>query len=336
MALVFGISCAPNRPGEFMKWCEAAEGCAFDRVGVVDSQAIYRELYVSCSAGLLATKSVKIGPRVTNSLTRHITVTASGLATLAELGGSRVFVGLGTGFTALVNIGLRSARLAELEEFVHALRGLLSGETVLYQGAELRLSWSKVRMPIYIAAHGPKTLELAGRCADGVVVATGVGEGVVEDAYAAIARGASQAGRRLEELDIWWGLSAHVAESKEKALQEIRMLLASKATNLASYPNQNKHVPEQYREALDRIHRNYNPWEHQKPGADKINARLVSESGLEEYLARRFAIAGTPEDCMMSLEWMEKLGVRKIWLNAHFEDKIGFMKEWSKQIMPYI
>ncbi len=336
MALVFGISFAPNQTRDFVEWCAAAEEYGFDRVGVVDSQTIYRELYVSCSAGLLATKAVKIGPRVTNSLTRHITVTASALATLAELGGSRLFVGFGTGFTALVNIGLRSVKLAALEEFVHALRRLLSGETVLYQGAESRLSWSKVGMPIYIAAHGPKTLELAGRCADGVVVATGVGEEVVEDAYAAIARGASQAGRRLEELDIWWGLSAQVAQNREKALREIRMLLASKATNLASYPDQNKHVPEQYRDALDRIHQNYNPWEHQKSGAEKINARLVRESGLEEYLARRFAIAGNPDECMASLQWMEKLGVRKIWLNAHFEDKIGFMKNWSKEIMPYV
>ena len=77
MALSFGISFAPNHPKEVAEWCRVSEDCGFERVGLVDSQSIYRELYVSCTAGLQATKSITIGPRVTNALTRHPTVTAS-------------------------------------------------------------------------------------------------------------------------------------------------------------------------------------------------------------------------------------------------------------------
>jgi 5,10-methylenetetrahydromethanopterin reductase len=332
MALTFGISFAPNHPEEVAAWCRAAEDCGFERVGLVDSQSIYRELYVSCTAGLLSTRSVKIGPRVTNALTRHPSVTASALATMAELAPGRVFAGIGTGDSALINIGLRPIKLAALGEFVSCVRALTRGERVLYQGSEIRLTWSAVEMPIYVSAHGPKTLEFSGRCANGVIYGDGVGKEIVADALSAVNRGATNAGRRAEDVDIWWGLCGNVANSRKEALAQIKMLLAAKANHLARFPDQNKHVPPEFRAVLERIHDSYSYVEHQKPG-DTTNARLVNESGLEDYLAGRYAIAGTPEDCLERLSQLEEMGVRKIWLNVHFDDKIGFMKRWNREVM---
>jgi 5,10-methylenetetrahydromethanopterin reductase len=332
MALTFGISFAPNHPKAVAEWCRAAEDCGFERVGLVDSQAIYRELYVTCTAGLLASKSIKIGPRVTNALTRHPTVTAAALVSMAELAPGRVFAGVGTGDSALINIGLKPIKLAALGEFVHCLRGLMRGERVQYQGSEYHLTWSGIDIPIYVSAHGPKTLEFAGQQADGVIYGDGVGKEIVADALSAVGRGASKAARRADDVDIWWGLCGNVADSREEALGQIKMLLAAKANHLARFPAQNKHVPPEFRDLLDRIHKGYSYLEHQKPG-ETTNARLVSESGLESYLAGRYAIAGTPEHCLMRLSELEEMGVRKIWLNVHFEDKIGFMKRWSRDVM---
>ena len=94
MALSFGISFAPNHPREVSEWCRASEEAGFERIGIVDSQAIYRELYISCVAGMQATESIQLGPRVTNALTRHPTVTASALLTLNEFTGAS-FCGAG-------------------------------------------------------------------------------------------------------------------------------------------------------------------------------------------------------------------------------------------------
>jgi 5,10-methylenetetrahydromethanopterin reductase len=329
----FGISFAPNHPQEFAEWSRASEDAGFERVGVVDSQAIYRELYLSCAAGVQATRSIQLGPRVTNALTRHPTVTASAMLTLNELAPGRVFVGLGTGDSAVFNIGLKPVKLAALAEFTASLRALMRGESVQYQGHEQKITWGKADIPIYIAGHGPKTLELAGQFADGVVVGTGVGEEVVRDAYARIGAGAARAGRKLEDLDIWWGLSAHIGSSREEALSVIRMMLAAKANHLARFPEQDKQVPPQYREILESIHKGYNYLEHQKPGEKTKNASMVRESGLENYLADRYAIAGTPEDCLATIARMHDQGVRKIWLNVHFEDKLGFIRRWGKEVM---
>ena len=328
MALSFGISFAPNHPREVSEWCRASEEAGFERIGMVDSQAIYRELYISCVAGMQATQSIQLGPRVTNALTRHPTVTASALLTLNELAPGRVFAGLGTGDSAVFNIGLKPVKLAVLGEFTACLRALLRGESTNYQGHELKLTWGKADIPIYIAGHGPKTLELAGEYADGVIVGTGVGDDVVRHAYASISAGAARAGRKLDDLDVWWALSAYIGNSRDEALSVIRMLLAAKANHLARFPEQNKQVPPEYKDILERIHKGYNYLEHQKPGAGTTNAALVRESGLESYLADRYAIVGTADDCLATIERMAGYGVKKIWLNVHFDDKLGFIRRW--------
>jgi 5,10-methylenetetrahydromethanopterin reductase len=335
MALTFGVSFAPNHPKEVAEWCRAAEDCGFERVGLVDSQSIYRELYVTCTAGLQATSRIQVGPRVTNALTRHPSVTASALVTMAELSNGRVFAGIGTGDSALINIGMKPVKLAALGEFLSTIRALMHGETVARNGSEMRITWGKADVPIYVSAHGPKTLEFAGRNAEGVIYGDGVGQEVVNDALRSVATGASAAGRRSEDIDVWWGLCGNIGESREKALAEVRMLLAAKANHLARFPEQNKHVPPEFRGVLDRIHQSYSYLEHQKPG-ETTNSRLVKESGLEDYLAGRYAIAGTPEQCRARVYELERMGVRKIWLNVHFEDKIGFMEKWSREVIAKI
>ena len=109
---------------------------------------------------------------------------------------------------------------------------------------------------------------------------------------------------------------------------QIRMLLAAKANHLARFPEQDKQVPPEYKDILERIHKGYNYLEHQKPGAGTTNAALVRESGLESYLADRYAIVGTVDDCLATLERMAGYGVNKIWLNVHFDDKLGFIRRW--------
>ena len=131
----------------------------------------------------------------------------------------------------------------------------------------------------------------------------------------------------------WWGLCGNVGNTKEEALAQIKMLLAAKANHLARFPEQDKHVPSQFREVLHRIHKGYSYLEHQKPGESTTNARLVNESGLENYLADRYAIVGTAEECVVRLQKLKEWGVQKIWLNVHFENKLAFMGRWSQEVM---
>ena len=58
---------------------------------------------------------------------------------------------------------------------------LLGLSTVLVNGA---LMWAAYRTPVWVAANGPKTMRMAGRVADGVIVGLGVDEAAVRDAVA--------------------------------------------------------------------------------------------------------------------------------------------------------
>ena len=332
MSLSFAIGFAPGHPREFSDSCRAAEDLGFEKIGVVDSQSIYRDVYLSCAVAAQATSHVIVGPRVTNPVTRHITTTASALLTLEELAPGRVFAGVGTGDSSLANIGMRPVKLAALGEFVHSLRKLLQGETIEHQGAPVKLNWGKSNLPIYVAAHGPKALELAGAVGNAVIVGTGVGKEIVREALDALSRGAARSGRSLQSLDVWWHLGANVAHSREEAIAGIRFNLASKANHLIRFPSREKHIPENCRQALERIHRGYNYLEHLRSGAFGVNAQLVRDSGVEDYLADRYAVVGTPDECLVRLAQLRNWGISKIWLNTYSEDKIEFMEQWSKSV----
>jgi 5,10-methylenetetrahydromethanopterin reductase len=333
MSLSFAIGFAPGQPREVIDCCRAAEDLGFEKVGVVDSQSVYRDVYVSCALALQATSRIVLGPRVTNPVTRHITTTASALLTLNELAPGRVFAGVGTGDSSLVNIGMRPVKISALAEFIGSLRKLLQGETVEHQSVPLKLSWGKSSLPIYVAAHGPRALELAGAVADGVIVGTGVGKEIVQDALEVLSRGAGQAGRSLKSLDIWWHLGANLAASRGEAIAGIRFNLASKVNHLMRVRGREKHLPVACLDALARIQRGYNYLEHLQPSASGANARLVRESGIEDYLADRYAVVGTSDECLSRVRQLRDWGISKIWLNTYNEDKIGFMARWSTEVL---
>ena len=68
----------------------------------------------------------------------------------------------------------------------------------------MRMTWGRGRIPIYLAASGPRMLELAGEIADGVIINTGLAPDIVRDSIARVRTGAEEAGRRLEDVDLWW------------------------------------------------------------------------------------------------------------------------------------
>ena len=119
----------------------------------------------------LNTSRVRLGPLVTNPLTRHLVVTASAISSVDELSGGRAILGLGSGDSAIYTIGAPPATLAGLEDAVVTLGPAhrAASRSTAAAGA-WQVHRSTRRVPVYLAAEGPRTLELAGRVADGVIV----------------------------------------------------------------------------------------------------------------------------------------------------------------------
>ena len=175
----FGFSVTPGPAGGVASEMAEAEALGYRRIGVWDSPALFREPWVTLAAVAAHTRRVAIGPWVTNPLSRHPVVTASAAASVDDLAPGRVYIGIGSGGTGVWHLGLRTASLTRLEEYVLAVRSLLEEGVATYDGETVRLEWAKRRIPIILSAHCPQSLRLAGRVADGVVAGLGVTPEVV-------------------------------------------------------------------------------------------------------------------------------------------------------------
>jgi 5,10-methylenetetrahydromethanopterin reductase len=190
----FGFSVTPGPPDGVAAEAAEAEAMGFDRIGVWDSPALFREPWVTLGAMARATERVRLGTWVTNPLSRHPVVTASAAATVDDLAPGRVSIGIGAGGTGVWHLGMKTAGLDDLEEYVLAVRALLAEGEAEYRGETVRLPWAAGRrIPIVVSAHGPRALRTAGKVGDGVIVGLGVTPEVVSGSLALVEEGARAA-----------------------------------------------------------------------------------------------------------------------------------------------
>ena len=200
----FGAGLFPTEPlSKMIHLAKLSEELGYSHVWVGDSHLIWGEAYVNMAAVALNTTKVKIGTGVTNPLTRHPSVVASAYATLEEYSPGRMIVGIGLGDSSVETMGMKPAKLTYFEETMQQMRRLLAGEEVQLETGKIHLLHPcKGKVPIYIAASGPKMLELSGRIADGIIVLVGVADEYIAHAKEKIAAGAKAAGRKLEDINL--------------------------------------------------------------------------------------------------------------------------------------
>ena len=328
----FGVVLLPESLTEFAPLCREVDEHGFDWLGVADSQSVFRELYVALTLAALNTSRVRLGPLVTNPLTRHLVVTASAVASVDELSGGRARLGIGSGDSAIFSLGAPPATLAGLEDSVVTLGRLTSGVPIDRGGRRWQVHRSTRRVPIYLAAEGPRTLELAGRMADGVIVGLGLTPEVIRLSLAAIERGARAAGRALADLDVWWFAKTNVADSRAQAVAPITMALAASANHAFRFTLEGKAVPPDLHGRIKGLQREYDSHQHEIAGAG--NAGLTERWGLTDFLADRFAFAGTPDDCAAQIRRAMGAGARQFVITSFVPDPRAFIRRWMREVAP--
>src|SRR5262245_28230058 len=118
------------------------EDAGFDAIGLADSPARRPEMYIVGALCAQNTKRIRFGPWVTNPISRDPMVAAASIASLSEISGGRAFFGIGTGDSAAHAAGGHPSSLQELEEYIHAVRGLTQGKEVLYKNKRLKAFWT--------------------------------------------------------------------------------------------------------------------------------------------------------------------------------------------------
>jgi 5,10-methylenetetrahydromethanopterin reductase len=221
---------------EGLGYVRQAEVKGFTAVWQADSRLV-RDAVVPMAAFAAGTDRIRIGSGVVDIWTRNPARLASTFSTLDDLAPGRIICGLGAWWDPLAaRVGIDRAKpLRAMREVVAAVRGLLANETVTLDGHHVRLDGVELdyvyqerrpkAVPIYIGATGMQMMELAGEIADGVVLNYLVEPAYNRDAMAALAKGASRAGRTVTDIDRPQLVICSVDRDRRAALDSARLLV---------------------------------------------------------------------------------------------------------------
>lgn len=163
-------------PAQIPEHARTLEDYSFHRIWVRDMLAVPWELWSAAAAVALSTQRIRVGVDVTNPYTRSPVVTAQAAATVDNLSGGRLDLGLGKGMADFLKMMGLETQDSALEEAVPLIRDLVSGKRIHHQGPcfsihDVRLSQgaAQANLPIWIAAMEEASFRLAGRLADGLL-----------------------------------------------------------------------------------------------------------------------------------------------------------------------
>ena len=192
-----------------------AEEAGFESLWVTE-RYFHEETFSMLGFLAAATRDIKLGLGVANPYTRHPALLAMASATLDRISGGRFLLGLGRSDRSVIQnrMGISySSPLSTLEGTVNTLRDLLSGERV--GNARLAISPAQDKLPIYLAAIGPKALRLAGTIADGVLLNAYTPTAYVRYAVKEVRQAAEEAGRDPRSVDIACMLTVRLTDDAD-------------------------------------------------------------------------------------------------------------------------
>ncbi len=323
------------RPEELDTYLESvvqADRCGYARAWIPDSQMIWNDVYIYMARGLAATERIVFGSGVTTCVLRHFTVAASAHATLAQIHPGRVILGMGRGDSAVRTLGLGQMPTKRYRELVPKVRELVAGRPVDFEGNEVRIVWAseETRVPIMMAATGPRNLRAAGAIADIVQLQVGTTPEAVGWAIEHVRAGAEKAGRDPGEVEISLFCGMWVSEDMDEVGDNCRWAPASAANHLDDVVRNNPEhgMPDELTRVVTahRDHRYDYYAGHCDNEAD--HARWVTDQHIDD-----FAIAGPTDTCLERLHELAEIGVGEIapaFLNGHPEQ----MQRVGRDIIP--
>ncbi|MCL4458435.1 MAG: LLM class flavin-dependent oxidoreductase [Chloroflexi bacterium] len=242
-----GVLILGRHPAErLVKMVKLSEACGYDFFWYAD-QRFFREVYASLALCAVHSMRIVLGPCVTDPYSRHPAMTAAAIATVDEISGGRAVLGIGAGYSGFAEMGLQREKPAlAIREAIALIRLLLAGGKVDFQGKATSFSGkldfpTRPDIPIYIASNSPKTLELAGEVADGVIISSCVSERVIKPAQELVANGARRRGRDPREIEFVARIDTCVCPDSRLAKAAVKPRIARQL--MSDYPHFNFMAP---------------------------------------------------------------------------------------------
>ena len=316
---------APSAIGERAK---QVEGDGWDGLKIFDTQCLYGDVFVMSTAAALASKKLKLSLSTSNPVTRHPSVAASAIASLADIAGPRVYYGIGRGDSALAYVGGAPASVDMFERYITAVRAYLHGEAVSFESIrEWRLSkdvssiklahapaHSSIRwlnrsappIPIEVYATGPKVLAVGGRHGDRIALGLGADINRLKWAIDIARKARADAGLDPATLSFSAIVPTGVARDMARARKSVQNMIASSGRfSVINGALVGPATPAQ-RKVYEAIASSYDMNHHGGSG-DQVN--VLTDEFIDAY-----AIVGPPSACVERILQLVEIGIDALML----------------------
>ena len=326
----FGFTLKPEHSIEAtIELAKLGEEVGFDYLWLFDSHVLWREPYVLLALIAEHTKRLRLGTCVTNPGTREPSVTASDLATLNEISGGRMDLGIGRGDSARRVLGKPPITLANTEEAIHVIRELVEGRSVVYEGTELVFPWAgHWRLPVWVAGYGPMALAMTGRVADGVILQLADPD-LIRWFGDQVREATAKAGRPAGSVKIQAAAPAHVGP-RDVGRERTRWFPALVSNHVVDLVNR---YP---REELPASLTGYIP---DRTGYDYLHHAEVGSSNagfVGDEVTDRFCVLGDASEVVDKLRVLEAAGVDQFNVYLMNGDEEDQLERFGRDVIPAI
>ncbi|MCH8988958.1 MAG: LLM class flavin-dependent oxidoreductase [Chloroflexi bacterium] len=291
-------------PADVQSLASLAEELGYEEVWMTEGSG--RDSLTQLTAIAAATNRIRLGTGILPMFSRTPLITAMSAAGLSAVSDGRFILGLGVGNRTAVEDGHGVAYrrpIEHLRDMIQIVRGLLRGEEVSYRGKAITVSRASLggaapqgKVPIYIAALGPRMLQLAGEMADGVLLSW-TAASYLEQAVQLVRDGATKAGRDPSEVEISGYLRVAVTRDPAAGRASLQREDARYAggAHYRSYFENTGFDREMEGVELARDHAD-----------DPARAAAIGEN-----MQRELGVVGSAEECRARLDELRKMGLAK-------------------------
>ena len=312
-------------PDDLLRYAALAHKFGFDFIPISDhfhpwfhtnASGSFAWSWISAAAALIP--DVRFGTIVTSPIGRyHPAVIAQAFATMDAMFPGRMFIALGTG-EAMNEAPLSYAwprfdeRLERVKESLEIIRLLWTSDFVNYSGKFYTLKDAKLytkpkgRIPIYVAANGPRAAELVGKYADGWATVDPVKEGIKE-LWPLIVQSAKESERNADRFVKNVELFFSYSQNYQEALASARRWKSVLIPNILNLPIDDPRELERQGNAIP-----------------------------DEKLEKAWTITTNPEDVIKKTEDAISLGYNEIQLHSASPSEENFLNMCNKEVLPYL
>ncbi|MGD1014722.1 MAG: TIGR03842 family LLM class F420-dependent oxidoreductase [Acidimicrobiales bacterium] len=329
----FGLVAQTNPPArDVVELAKRAEDAGFTNFWTFDSAVLWQEPFVIYSQILSATTSIKVGPMVTNPLTRDWTVTASLFATLNEMFGPRTICGIGRGDSAVRFTGGKPASLAVLGECIEVVKNLAEGREVTLRDQTFSIPWVKDgALEVWMAAYGPKALALCGAKSDGLIMQL-ADPFIVNWATRTAEQAVLDAGRDLDAFSVCVAAPAYVGGNLAHQRDQCRWFGGMVGNHVADIVGRYGDNPDFVPEALTEYIKGRQGYDYRHHGkAGNPDTEFVPDEVID-----RFCILGPVQRHLDKLGELAALGVDQFSLYLMHDDPQGTIDAYARDVIGHV